>query len=332
MRWPCPIIGRSRPTPSNPLKYGMAMKFAAFDVGSNTVLMLVVEPVNGRLNPIADVARITRLGRGVDASGKLDPDSAKSTLDAIVEMAAKARALGADHIVGVATAALRDASDGAAFIAQVKQLAGFDLEVITGESEAQLSYLAVKQGLSIDPAAKLLIVDIGGGSTELIRAEPGQPIEAISLQMGSVRLTERHVKHDPPTSVDAAELRLAADEKMKALHWTYQPDTLVGIAGTVTTIAAVALGLKEYDSKLVHGHRLTHDEVVRTLLKFGSMKLADRKKLPGLDEGRADVIFAGAAIVERVMAHFHLNEVIVSEQGVRWGLAWRELERLSTAS
>ena len=308
------------------------MKFAAFDVGSNTVLMLVVEPVNGRLNPIAEFARITRLGRGVDASGKLDPDSAKRTLDAIVEMAGKARGLGADHIVGVATAALRDASDGAAFIAQVKQLAGFDLEVITGETEAQLCYLAVKQGLSIDPAAKLLIVDIGGGSTELIRAEPGQPIEAISLQMGSVRLTERHVKHDPPTSVDAAELRLAADEKLKALHWTYQPDTLVGIAGTVTTIAAVALGLKQYDSKLVHGHRLTHDEVVRTLLKFGSMALADRKKLPGLDEGRADVIFAGAAIVERVMAHFHLNEVIVSEQGVRWGLAWRELDRLSTAS
>jgi exopolyphosphatase/guanosine-5'-triphosphate,3'-diphosphate pyrophosphatase len=308
------------------------MKFAAFDVGSNTVLALVVEVVGGRLNQIADFARITRLGRGVDANGKLDPASAKLTLDAIVEMTGKARALGAEHIVGVATAALRDASDGAAFIAQVKQLAGFDLEVITGETEAELSYLAVKRGLSLDPASKLLIVDIGGGSTELIRAEPGSPIEAISVQMGSVRLTERHVKHDPPSSVDAAEVRLAADEKMKSLHWNYQPDKLIGIAGTVTTIAAVALGLKEYDAKLVHGHHLTHDEVTRTLLKLASIPLAERKKIPGLEEGRADVIFAGGAILERIMAHFHLNEVIVSDQGVRWGLAWRELEKAPTTA
>jgi len=307
------------------------MKFAAFDVGSNTVLSLVVEVVAGNLSQIGDFARITRLGRGVDANGRLNPDSAKLTLDAIVEMAGKARDLGAQRIVGVATAALRDASDGAAFIAQVKQLAGFDLEVISGETEADLSYLAVKRGLPLDPAAKLLIVDIGGGSTELIRAQPGSPIEATSLQMGSVRLTERHVKHDPPTSVDAAEVRLDADEKLKGLHWNYQPDTLVGIAGTVTTIAAVALGLEEYDAKLVHGHHLTHDEVTRTLLKLASLPLAERKKLPGLEEGRADVIFAGGAILERIMGHFHLNEVIVSDQGVRWGLAWRELEKALAA-
>ncbi|HTT74817.1 MAG TPA: Ppx/GppA phosphatase family protein [Candidatus Binataceae bacterium] len=302
------------------------MKFAAFDVGSNTVLMLVVERVDGGLNPIGDYARITRLGRGVDAKGKLDPDSAKRTLDAIVELAGKARALGADHIAGVATAALRDASDGAAFIAQVRQLAGFELEVISGDTEAQLSYLAVKRGLVLDPAAKLLIVDVGGGSTELIRAEAGIPIETISLQIGSVRLTERYVKHDPPSSADAAELRLATDEMIKALNWNFKPSTLVGIAGTVTTIAAVAMGLNEYDAKLVHGYRMKHDEVIRTVLKFGSMPLAERKKLPGLDEGRADVIFAGGAILERIMANFHLNEVIVSDQGVRWGLAWRQLE------
>jgi exopolyphosphatase / guanosine-5'-triphosphate,3'-diphosphate pyrophosphatase len=305
----------------------LSMKFAIFDVGSNTVLALVVEVVNGSLKQIADFARITRLGRGVDANGKLDTSSAKLTLDTIVEMAGKARALGADRIVGVATAALRDASDGAAFIAQVRQLAGFDIEVISGKTEAELSYLAVKRGLQLDPAARLLIVDIGGGSTELIRAEPGSPIEMISLQMGSVRLTERHVKHDPPTSADAAEVRLAADEKLKELHWNYQPDKLVGIAGTVTTIAAVTLGLKEYDAKLVHGHHLTHEAVTSTLLKLASVPIAERKKLPGLEEGRADVIFAGGAILERIMAHFHLNEVLVSDQGVRWGLAQRELEK-----
>jgi exopolyphosphatase/guanosine-5'-triphosphate,3'-diphosphate pyrophosphatase len=308
------------------------MKLAAFDVGSNTVLMLVVETAGHDLKQIANFSRITRLGRGVDKSGKLDPDSAKRTLEAIVEFTGRARELGVDKIVGVATAALRDVTDGAAFIDQVKQRAGFDLEVITGETEAQLSYLAVMRGLQIDPGAKLLIVDIGGGSTELIRAEGGKMQEVASLRIGSVRLTERHVKHDPPTAADAAELRLAADEKLQALQWNYAPDTLVGIAGTVTTIAAVALGLKEYDAKLLHGCRLTHDEVLRTVIRFGSMPLAERKKLPGLDEGRADVIFAGGAIMERIMAHFHLNEVIVSDQGVRWGLAWRELAKTSSTN
>jgi len=301
------------------------MKLAAFDVGSNTVLMLVVEPLGSELKEIANFSRITRLGQGVDKSGKLDPEAAKRTLDAIVEFSGKAHESGVDRIVGVATAALRDASDGLAFIAQVKQLAGFDLEVITGEAEAQLSYLAVERGLQIDPKAKLLIVDIGGGSTELIRAEAGRMVEVVSLQIGSVRLTERHVKHDPPSAPDTAELRLATDEKLQALHWNYAPETLVGIAGTVTTIAAVTMGLAQYDSKLVHGHRLSHAEVIRTVLTFGAMPLAQRRKLAGLDEGRADVIFAGGAILERIMAHFHLNEVIVSDQGVRWGLAWREL-------
>ena len=308
------------------------MKLAAFDVGSNTVLMLVVETAGDDLKQIANFSRITRLGRGVDKSGKLDPASAQRTLEAIVEFTSKARELGVDKIASVATAALRDVSDGAAFIDQVKQRAGFDLEVITGETEAQLSYLAVERGLKIDPKAKLLIVDIGGGSTELIRAEAGKMQEVVSLQIGSVRLTERHVRHDPPTAADTAELRLAADEKLKALHWSYAPDTLVGIAGTVTTVAAVTLGLTEYDPKLLHGYRLTHDEVLRTVIRFGSMPLAERKKVPGLDEGRADVIFAGGAILERIMAHFHLNDVIVSDQGVRWGLAWREFAKAAPAN
>jgi exopolyphosphatase / guanosine-5'-triphosphate,3'-diphosphate pyrophosphatase len=302
------------------------MKFAAFDVGSNTVLMLLVEASRGGLKQIADFSRITRLGRGVDKTGKLDPDSARRTLDTIVEFSGKARELGADRIIGVATAALRDVADGAEFISQVSQNAGFELEVITGETEAQLSYLAVKRGSPIAPNARLLIADIGGGSTELIRAESGVMNEMVSLQIGSVRLTERHVKHDPPNAGDTAELRLAADEKLQSLQWNFQPDTLVGIAGTVTTVATVAMELKQYDSALVHGHRLSHEEVVRTVLKFGALPLAERKKLPGLEEGRADVIFAGGVILERIMSHFHLNEVIVSDQGVRWGLAWREFE------
>ncbi|MGH7934520.1 MAG: Ppx/GppA family phosphatase [Candidatus Binataceae bacterium] len=303
------------------------MRIAALDVGSNTVLMLVAECSDGKVNPLAELSRITRLGRGVDANGALDPAAAARTLDAIVEFAKKARELGAEKFLAAATAALRDASDGAGFIAQVKRRAGVDLEIISGETEARLSYLAVLKGLGLDPADKLLIVDIGGGSTELIRCEPGRKIDALSLQLGSVRLTERIVHHDPPSPREAADLRLAVDGTLQSLNWEFRPDAMVGIAGTVTTVCAVALGLEAYDSKIVHGHHLANSEVLRVIGMFGAVPLAERKKIPPLEEGRADVIFAGAAILERMMAHFEVQEVIVSDQGVRWGLVWRELDK-----
>jgi exopolyphosphatase/guanosine-5'-triphosphate,3'-diphosphate pyrophosphatase len=308
------------------------VKLAALDVGTNTVLMLVVERApDGSLRPLADFSRITRLGRGVDAAGKLDGAAAASTLDTIAEFAEEARVLGAEKIVTAATAALRDATDGADFIAQVKARAGIDLEVISGDTEAQLSYLATVKELSLNPADKLLIVDIGGGSTELIRAEPGRKLDSASLQIGSVRLTERIVHHDPPLAREAADLRLAVDEALQALGWEFQPDVMVGIASTVTTVCAVALGLEKYVPALLRGRRLSHREVLDTVTRLASVTLAERREIPGIERERADVIFAGAAILERVMATFSLPEVIVSDQGVRWGLVWRELEAVNPA-
>ena len=303
------------------------MKLAALDVGTNTVLMLVVERTSdGQVRTLADLACITRLGRGVDANGSLDPPSAALTLDAIADFVAQARTLGAGKILTAATAALRDAADGAAFIAQVKARAGIDLNLISGMDEAELSWLAVKHGLKLDPADKVLIVDIGGGSTELIRAEPGRKLDLASLQIGSVRLTERIIRHDPPLAREAADLRLAVDDALQALGWDFRPDTMVGIAGTVTTVCALALGLEKYDPAAVHGHRLSLRDVIDTIARLGAVPLADRMKLPGIEPARADVILAGAAILERVMSHFGLDHVIVSDQGVRWGLIWRELE------
>ncbi len=304
------------------------MKLAALDVGTNTVLMLVAESsADGAVTALADFARITRLGRGVDANHRLDPDAAARTVDTIAEFADRARALGAVKILSAATAAVRDAADGAAFLAQVKDRAGVVLEVISGETEAQLSWLAVRKGLRLDPADRVLVVDIGGGSTELIRAQPGRKLEVTSLQLGSVRLTERLVHHDPPIAREAADVRIAVDEALRALGWDFRPNTLVGIAGTVTTVCGLELGLEKYDPAIVHGHRLSHSEVLEAVTRLAAVPLEERKKLPGIEPARADVIFAGAAILERVMAHFELEHVIVSDQGVRWGLVWRELQK-----
>jgi exopolyphosphatase / guanosine-5'-triphosphate,3'-diphosphate pyrophosphatase len=303
------------------------MKIAALDVGSNTVLMLVVEcNVDEQPCVLADLARITRLGRGVDACGRLDPESAALTLDTIAEFITNAQALGAERIVGAATAALRDAADGSEFLAKVKQRTGLTLEIISGQTEAELSYISTREGLGISPAEQLLIVDIGGGSTELIRAEPDHALEAVSLQLGSVRLTERIIHHDPPTPKETDTLRAILDESLRELGWNYRPAKMIGIAGTITTLCAIQLGLKRYASERVHGCPLEAAEILNLIDLLGSIPLEARKQLPGMEAGRADVLFAGAVILERVMNHFGCRKVLVSDQGVRWGLMWRELK------
>ena len=302
------------------------MRLAAFDVGTNTVLMLVAEPqADGSVRRVLDLQRITRLGQGVDSNHRLDPQAALRTLDTIAEFTEQARAVGAEKILAVGTATLRDASDGESFIHRLRERTGIELEIVSGEAEAWLSYLAVTHGLKLDTSKRILIVDIGGGSTEFIRAEPGAKLQMVSLQIGSVRLTERVIHHDPPTAREAADLRIAIDEALQTLGWELKPDVMVGIAGTVTTACTVALELETYDPDRVHGYRLSRKEVERVLGLFGSLPLEERRKLKGLEPARADVIFAGTAILERVMSECEADYIMVSDQGVRWGLIWREL-------
>lgn len=302
------------------------MRLAAFDVGTNTVLMLVAEPqADGSVRRVLDLQRITRLGQGVDSTHRLDPQAALRTLDTVAEFAEQARAVGADKILAVGTATLRDASDGDSFINRLRERTGIELEIVSGEAEAWLSYLAVTHGLKLDTSRRILIIDIGGGSTEFIRAEPGAKLQMVSLQIGSVRLTERVIHHDPPTAREAANLRIAIDEELQTLGWELKPDVMVGIAGTVTTACTVALELETYDPDRVHGYRLSRKEVERVLGLFGSLPLEERRKLKGLEPARADVIFAGTAILERVMSECEADYIMVSDQGVRWGLIWREL-------
>jgi exopolyphosphatase/guanosine-5'-triphosphate,3'-diphosphate pyrophosphatase len=300
---------------------------ATFDIGTNTVLMLVVETQSdGTPKAVLERSRITRLGKGVDRTGRLDQETSRLTLDTIAEFADAARGSGAEKFIAVATSALRDAGDGADFIQHVKEKAGIDLMVIAGSEEAELSRLAVKRSLNLGSDKRLLIADIGGGSTELVRSEPGCDLVSVSLQIGSVRLTERIIQHDPPSKEEIQKLTAIIDEQLEKLAWSFHPDVLVGIAGTVTTIAAVAMGMHDYDALRVQGHVLMREEVAAIVKRFGEATLAQRKKIPGLLEARADVIFAGSMILGRIMQHFNIDHVIVSDQGVRWGLVWREIE------
>ena len=227
------------------------------------------------------------------------------------------------------TATLRDAADGESLIRRVRERTGVELEIVSGETEAWLSYLAVVRGLRLDPSQRLLIIDIGGGSTEFIRAggnatefistESGVKLQMASLQIGSVRLTERILHHDPPTTREAADLRLAIDAELTGLGWKFDADLLVGIAGTVTTVCAIALEMETYDPDRAHGYELSRDDVERVLALLGSMPLAARRKLKGLDPARADVIFAGTAILERVMSEADVNSVTGQRPGRAMG-------------
>ncbi len=300
---------------------------AALDVGSNTVLMLVADVSGAAVRPLSEMLRITRLGRGVDRAGMLDPTAAALTLDTICEFVDKARALGAQKILAAGTAALRDARNGPEFIEQVRRRSGVALEIISGQTEAQLNFLAAVHGLGIDPAEPMLIVDIGGGSTELIRCEGGGPPAMVSLQVGSVRLTERFIRHDPPTSEEQARIYAAVKQQLERLGWKdFRPRRLIGVAGTVTTVAAVASGWHSPDHSAIHGYQLTKKQVADTARLFFGLTVEQRKQLPGMIAGRADVICAGGAILDCIVESFSAATVTVSDQGVRWGLVYRELQ------
>ena len=297
-----------------------APRYATLDVGTNTVLLLVAEAAGGRFVPVAERMEITRLGRGVDRTGRLDPAAIDATVSALARFAAEARALGAQEIACVATSASRDARNGAEFLSRVQREAGLTAEIISGDLEARLSYEAARRDLGA--GSPLVVLDIGGGSTEFVYGEAGRVLFARSYDVGSVRLTERHARTDPPTAAERAQIEAALEAAFAALPAPPPGFSLVGVAGTVTTVCAVSRGVDPYDAGRVHLARLSLAEVRRECDRYFALPLAERKKLKGMPEKRADVIAAGALVLERAMSRLGAGEVVVSDRGIRWGLLY----------
>ncbi len=294
------------------------MRVAAVDVGTNTALLLIAELREGRLSPTANEAEIVRLGQGVDRTRRLAPEAVDRTLAVLARYGELVAKSGVDRAAAVGTQALREVENGQEFLVRAQAALGFPVEVIDGEREARLSFRAVAASFPEPPGGRRTVLDIGGGSTELVVG--GRDVERLaSVPIGAVRLTERLLHHDPPTPDERAALIVEID---RALDGAPHPEgQLVGVAGTVTTMCAISLGLAVYDGERVHGSRLSRAEVERTVAHLGAMPLGERKRLPGLDPRRADVIFAGGAILARVMARAAVDELIVSDRGIRWGLA-----------
>jgi exopolyphosphatase/guanosine-5'-triphosphate,3'-diphosphate pyrophosphatase len=305
------------------------VRVAAVDIGTNSVLLLVAELRDAALVPVIERATITRLGRGVDRTRSLDPAAVEATLACLADYAAEIRRAGVSRVGAVGTSAKRDARGGEDVRARAAAILGVEPRIIHGDEEAELTFAGALAGLGID--GPVVVFDLGGGSTEIIRGRTAEGVDtlerAISLDIGSVRLTERHVHDDPPRAAELAAVRADARAALAGLGEGWLGDAaeprLVGVAGTVTTLAAHALGVAPYDSTRVHGARLDADVVAKVAADLARLPLAERRALPALDPRRADVIVAGAAIVEELLAWAHAGELIVSDRGVRWGLAKR---------
>ena len=308
-----------------------AQRVAAVDQGTNSCRLLVLEPAAGNIAEPTELARdmiITRLGRGVDRTGRFDPEALARTIALIGRYCRRARALTAESIRVAATSATRDASNRDQLAAAVRRSAGSELEVITGEQEAALSFLGATRGL--DPGdGPFLVVDIGGGSTEfVVGREPAITDHAVSVQMGSVRLTERSIRNDPPAPDDLdrlrAEVRRGIEEAAAAVP-VGEARIFVSVAGTATTIKAIALGLGRYDPDVIHRTWLTAAEAERVLGELIGMTNDARAALPVMAPGRGDVIVAGAVILVEVMRRFGYERTLVSETDILDGLAFEAL-------
>lgn len=295
-------------------------RYAAIDVGTNSVLLLVADrQPDGRFIAVEERAEITRLGKGVDQAKKLSPDAIKMTLDVLERYAKDARELGAQSIVCSATSAARDASNGHEFLDGAKHRAGLDVEIISGDEEARLSFASAHADFG--GQQPLVVLDIGGGSTEFIYGDvKGQVGFRKSFDVGAVRLTERFIQNDPPSAAELAAIEALLQQAFSELPTPPAGFRLVGVAGTVTTLCAVARRIEPYDPTVVHGSPLNFDELNAALQRLASLPNDLRKTVPGLQPKRSDVIVAGGLIFRAAMRALEVTESTVSDRGLRWGL------------
>jgi exopolyphosphatase/guanosine-5'-triphosphate,3'-diphosphate pyrophosphatase len=303
------------------------VRLAALDVGTNSTRLLVADVTDGVIT--TEHARemvITRLGQGVDRTGRFDPAALRRTLDVLAAYADTCRRLGVERRRLVATSATRDAADRQAFLDGVRDLLGVEAEVLTGQAEAAAAYRGATSDLLGDQPT--LVVDIGGGSTELILGSGPDAEASVSLDIGCVRLFERHLHSDPPAGTEVAALRADVAAHLARVGGVLDPgraERVVGVAGTVTTVTAIALGLEAYDPRRIHLAALGAPDIAATAEKLAAMTVAERATLPVMAKGREDVIAAGALLLDELVQAFRVQQVIASEtdilDGVLLGLA-----------
>ncbi len=303
------------------------MRVASIDIGTNAVLLLIADiDDNGAIKPVEHRQRFPRLGKEVDNKYIISPSAFETVANVLNEYKNLSQKYEVGNIVACATSAVRDSSNKNEFIKHLKEITGIDVEVISGEDEALISYKGAISGLT-KQSKRTVVLDIGGGSTE-ISFKRDNVFIFHSLQIGAVRLTERYFKHNPPTD-EEIQLTNAAilSEFLRVGVIDFSSYIFVGVAGTVTTLACLDQNLIEFDVNRVSGYKLTYECVDGWSNKFISMTSLQIRSLSNTTEGRADILPAGVLILLNFMKHFNFKEILVSERGLRYGMAFREWEK-----
>ncbi|MCW6005348.1 Ppx/GppA family phosphatase [Micromonospora sp. CPCC 205371] len=298
------------------------MRVAAIDCGTNSIRLLIASLEPAGLVDVVRRMEIVRLGQGVDRTGRLAPEALERTRVALASYAAQIAEHGVSLVRMVATSATRDASNADDFRVMVKETLGVEPEVVTGDEEARLSFTGAVRGLSAE--APYLVVDIGGGSTEFV-VGTSTVDSATSVDTGCVRMTERPLHTTPPgleeTAAATADITAAVDRALAAVDGT-RAATLVGLAGSVTTVAAIALGLTSYQSERIHHSRISYEDVAAVTARMLESTTEQRLAIPVMHPGRADVIAAGALVLRTIMDRAGMASVVASEHDILDGIAW----------
>ena len=306
---------------SNPT---LLKRVASIDIGTNTILLLIAEAEGEKISPLFEAETVVRLGEGVQQNGILTEEAMNRGIQTLSHYLGRSQAMKVQKIFAAGTSALREAKNSAEFLRLAKEKLNLSIEVISGEEEAQLSFLAVAKDLR-GAKEPILVVDVGGGSTEFILGKGNQIGQWTSLPLGSVRFTEQFLYSDPVQEEEWNMMEKKIRELLVKIPHSQEPLSMVAVGGTATTLASVEQGLKEFTAEKIHHFILKKEALRNQLILYRSKTIEERKEIPGLPAARADVILAGGAILNLAMEEVNCPSVLISCQGVRYGLLYKKL-------
>tara|TARA_B100000315_G_scaffold28115_1_gene23952 strand:+ start:2003 stop:2917 length:915 start_codon:yes stop_codon:yes gene_type:complete len=304
------------------------MRVASLDLGTNTLLLTIADLDQSSLKPLYEDAVIIRLGQNLKDGGALHPDAKKRCLQAIENYLSIISSYDVGETIAVGTAALRKTSDGEQFVKEIAERYNINFEIISGKEEARLTFKSTQHEFPV-VEKELLMFDIGGGSTEIVTGDLNDITSMTSLPVGTVNLTEEFMSHDPATPSEMATTGNRITDVLSRITVNQTEFKGVGVAGTVTTLKAISLKMSDSNHGLIHKSVLTRDEITELAHRLTTMTLKERLRLKGLPEKRADIIHVGAVITQAIVHRFGLSEIHVSDRGLRWGVLYDRMEKLS---
>jgi len=297
---------------------------ASIDIGTNTILLLIAEVGEGEINPLFEMETVVRLGENLQKTGVISSQAMDRGLQTLTQYLKQCQVWEVQKLFAVGTSALREAKNSEVFLRLVKEKLNLSIEVISGEEEAQLSFLAVAKDLQ-EQEKSILVVDVGGGSTEFILGRGDQISRWISLPLGSVRFTEEFLHSDPVQEEEWQKMEQEIWKLLINIPHSKEPLSIVAVGGTATTLASVEQGLEDFIAERIHHFVLEKEALKNQLLLYRTKTIEERKKISGLPMARADVILAGAAILYLTMEEVKCPSVLISCHGVRYGLIYKRL-------